>query len=112
MLGQLLLHEAFVSDEAKRLMWAPVTLPDGTANPQNYGLGWRIGQATQFFGEERPITVIHHGGTHTGGAAFLMLVPDYGVSVAVLANSGNARRGVAALSYELVRLAIAEGNSF
>jgi CubicO group peptidase (beta-lactamase class C family) len=107
-LGQLLLHANFISEEAQQLLWSPVELEDGTVNAQNYGLGWRIEESTRLLGEDRPTTIIHHGGRQNGGVGFLMLVPEYGISVAALANTGSgpARGGVQDVAYELVRLAI------
>ena len=35
-------QDDYLSDVTRALLTTPVTLPDGKANPQNYGLGWRI----------------------------------------------------------------------
>ena len=45
------------------------------------GLGWRI--ATDSLGRR----YAHHGGASTGGRAFLLVYPDQGVAVAILANT-------------------------
>jgi CubicO group peptidase (beta-lactamase class C family) len=110
MLGQLLLNGGFISDRVRQELWTPVKLPDGSLNPQNYGLGWRINESILLFGENNPTIIYHHGGRQNGGAAFFMLVPEYGISVAALANSGSkmARGAVQDLCYELVRKTVPE----
>lgn len=45
------------------------------------GLGWRI--ALDSLGR----TYLHHGGTSVGGRAFLLVYPERGVAVALLANT-------------------------
>lgn len=110
MLGQLLLGDSFISDKVRQKLWTPVTLPDGSPNPQSYGLGWRINESTLLFGEDNSTLIYHHGGSQNGGAAFFMLVPEYGISVAAVANTGSsmARGAVQDLCYELVRKAVQE----
>jgi CubicO group peptidase (beta-lactamase class C family) len=112
-LGQVLLHEDLISEELRRDMWTPVELPDGSENPQGYGLGWRVNQSTRLLGEDEPTPIFHHGGRQNGGVGFLILVPEYGISAAALANTGSglARGGVERLCYELVRLAVAHANA-
>ena len=58
--------------------FTPQTLASG--KPTNVGLGWRI-DVTE---EDRRF--YHHGGTITGGRAFLLVLPEQKVSVALLAN--------------------------
>lgn len=95
----------FLSQAARKTMWTPVILADGKVNEQNYALGWRIDRSTRMFGKDKPTTIIHHGGQQEGGASFLVIVPDLGVSVAVMTNSGTsaARQAVQDTAYELVR---------
>lgn len=49
--------------------------------PTNVGLGWRI--AKDSLGRR----YLHHGGSAMGGRAFLLVYPDEGVAVAILANT-------------------------
>lgn len=107
-LGQLLLGSDFISEQARQDMWTPATLLDGSINPDGYALGWRINTTTSLLGEDKPTLIIHHGGSQVGGVAFYMLVPEYGISVAAMANTGEGRQSVEDLAYMLVRLAIAE----
>lgn len=108
-LGVKLLGSEFLSVASKALLWTPVPLADGTPNPQNCAMGWRIDTSERLFGTERPTQIVHHGGIQAGGAAFFMLVPEFGMAVAVVANSGTgeARAVVQDTAYELVRRAVA-----
>jgi CubicO group peptidase (beta-lactamase class C family) len=98
-------RESFLSQAARKTMWTPVNLADGQVNEQNYALGWRIDKSIRLFGKDKPTIIIHHGGQQEGGASFLAIVPDLGVSVAVMTNSGTgaARQAVQDAAYVLVR---------
>ena len=109
-LSMKLLGSEFLSAAGKQLLWTPVPLANGLPNPQNYAIGWRIDTAaTRHFGTERPTRIFHHGGVQSGGAAFLMLVPEHDIAVAVVTNSGTgaARVAVQETAFELVRRAVA-----
>jgi len=107
--GLALLGEGYLDGKSKEEMFSPVKLADGSDNPQNYGLGFRVDTSVRLLGEERPTTIIHHGGTQNGGASFFMIVPDFGISVSTLSNTGaRAARGEAqSLAYALTRAVIA-----
>lgn len=62
------------------------------------GLGWRI--ATDSLGRR----YAHHGGASTGGRGFVLVYPDHGVAVAILANT-EANFGEAE-AFALARLAL------
>lgn len=83
-----------LSAESIQRMWTVQPLADGSANPQNYALGWRVDESTRLFVDGRPLQVVHHGGTQAGAAAFLLLVPEQGLAVAVMANSSDGRAQV------------------
>ncbi|HEX8409629.1 MAG TPA: serine hydrolase domain-containing protein [Thermoanaerobaculia bacterium] len=59
-------------------MFTPQKMADG--KPTNVGLGWRVNQT------EDGTRYWHHGGTITGGRAFVLVLPEQRVSVALLAN--------------------------
>jgi CubicO group peptidase (beta-lactamase class C family) len=74
-----------VSAESSRAMRAPqVDVPSGGdgLSSRHWGLGWSI-----FDWSGR--TVIGHDGGTIGQAAFLRVVPDAGVAIALLTNGGN-----------------------
>ncbi len=79
--------------ETRQLLFTPMTTSTGTST--GYGLGWR---ATELEGR----LAVGHGGSHVGASAYLLVVPDAGVSVAILTNSNN--RGLEALAREIVQL--------
>jgi serine beta-lactamase-like protein LACTB, mitochondrial len=108
-LGRALLDDGLLSAPARQAMFTPQPLADGRMNPENYALGWRVDTSLRLLGEDRPTRILHHGGTQQGTAAFLMLVPEHGIAVAVMSNSGSAaaRREVQETAYALVRRLVA-----
>lgn len=104
-LGTLLLAEEFVSTQAKKTLWTPLALADGSMNPENYAVGWRVDTSVRLLGEKHPTQMFHHGGMQQGAAAFFMVLPEYGISVAVMSNSGTtaARLEVQEAAYALAR---------
>lgn len=107
-MGRALADTQLVSAATRDLIWTPVPLADGSANDQNYALGWRRDTSTRLLGEDRPELLLHHGGLQIGGVSFLMVLPERSIAVAALANTGAraAREAVQELTYDLVRLAI------
>lgn len=107
-MGQALLGEGLVSASGKAALFTPLALADGRMNPENYSIGWRVDSSVRLLGEERPTLIIHHGGTQAGAAAFLMLLPEHGITVAVMSNSGTraARNNVQEVAYVLARQVI------
>ena len=103
--GTALLGDDFVSAEAKKSLFTPLALANGSMNPENYAIGWRIDTSLRLLGEKHPTQIFHHGGTQQGAAAFLMLLPEYGISIAVMSNSGTgaARAEVQETAYALAR---------
>ncbi|HST19105.1 MAG TPA: serine hydrolase domain-containing protein [Gaiellaceae bacterium] len=78
--------EQVVSSESVRAMQVPqIEVPSGGdgLSSRHWGLGWSI------FGWSGRTVLGHDGGT-IGQAAFLRVVPDTGVAVALLTNGGNA----------------------
>lgn len=108
-LGTRLLGDDLVSAAGRTLMWTPVPLADGSANPENYAIGWRIDTSERLLGTGEGTPIIHHGGVQAGGSAFFMLVPGHDIAVAVATNSGTraARSAVQDTAYDLVRGVVA-----
>lgn len=84
-LGSAWLREDFLPAGVRTTFWTPQRLKDGKVNPQNYALGWRVGEITQ---GGKVIRVIHHNGTAKGSSSSFMLFPDYGMAVSVMTNRG------------------------
>jgi len=108
-LGLHLLGDDLLSKAAKRELWTPLALADGSMNPQNYALGWRVDDSVRLLGEDRLVPILHHGGTQPGAAAFFVLLPEHGIVVAVMSNSGesSARAEAQEAAYALARIALA-----
>lgn len=74
-----LLGDEFLNAESVSVLWAPVPLNNGDANPDNYALGFRVG-------EDELGRFIHHGGMSVGGYSYLIIYPDIGITVAFVTN--------------------------
>lgn len=77
--GNALLTNQYLSEESITSLWTPIPLDNGQMNPENYGLGFRIG--ADEFGR-----YIHHGGKSVGGYAYLVIYPDLDIVIAITAN--------------------------
>lgn len=72
------LQPGFLQKATLAQMFTPQKLADGKAT--NVGLGWRVDTT------EDGVRYWHHGGTITGGRAFVLVLPEERVAVALLAN--------------------------
>ena len=108
-IGQALMGDAFIRPLIRSLLWSPVAVPGSDSNPQDYGIGWRIDVSTRTLGEDRPVQLVHHGGTQLGGVAFWAIYPELGMSVAIVSNTGEkAIRGdLQDAAYALIRAVLA-----
>ena len=96
----------FISSKIREEFWTPQTLHNGQVNEQNYGLGWRV--STSDFGEEiGELFHANHGGVSKGAQSWLMVIPEFNMSVAVNINSKTEKFwDFASISYELVKIFI------
>jgi hypothetical protein len=60
-------------------MFTPQELSSGS--PTAVGIGWRVSE------DSAGRRYFHHGGTSNGGAAFLLVYPDYQLVVALASNA-------------------------
>lgn len=74
-----LLKGKLLNSDSKEMMWKPVALNSGDMNPENYALGFRVGQ-------DDLGRYLHHGGKSVGGYSFLLIYPDNEVVVALAFN--------------------------
>lgn len=77
--GNALIGNHFLAEESKKTLWTPVPLADGAMNPENYALGYRVGQ-------DEMGRFVHHGGMSIGGYSFLIIYPDLGIVMAFASN--------------------------
>lgn len=80
-----LLNDSFLDPATKEELWKPILLSNGDMNPQQYALGWRIGEVEELVPEEN-VKIVHHGGTITGSITLLILFPEYKMSIAMMVN--------------------------
>jgi CubicO group peptidase (beta-lactamase class C family) len=83
LLGVAWLDDDFISPETRRQFWTPQVLADGTVNEQSYALNWRVSEAT----ERIPFRYIHHGGVSKGSMAWLAVIPEKRMAVALTINT-------------------------
>jgi CubicO group peptidase (beta-lactamase class C family) len=77
--GLGLFTPGYLPDAVRTILLTPQRTIDGKLIA--VGLGWRI--TTDSLGRR----YVHHGGASTGGRAFILVYPDQGVAVAILANT-------------------------
>ena len=92
-----LLGDGFLSEEARTTAATEQLLADGSSNPQHYSTGWRVAREAESIGRADSTTVLHHGGAAPGASSFLLVVPESGISVAVLTNLSMRSRQAAPL---------------
>ena len=80
--GMGILRDDYLSDAMRVQLFTPQNLANGTAT--NVGLAFR--SASDSAGRR----FVHHGGEAMGGRAFLLIYPDHGVVVAMVANQSFA----------------------
>jgi len=82
-LGVAWLDDDFITSKTRQQFWTPQTLSDGSVNEQNYALNWRVSEAT----ENIPFTYMHHGGVSKGSMAWLAVIPEKRMAVALTINT-------------------------
>lgn len=83
-IGSLWLDEDFISPETREAFWTPQALTNGETNEQDYALGWRWREW-----DVEGVGVIrnaNHGGVSRGSQSWLLVFPDYGMSIAFNTN--------------------------
>ena len=82
-LGVAWLDDDFISPKTRQQFWTPQKLADGSINEQNYALNWRVSEAT----ESVPYTYMHHGGVSKGSMAWLAVIPEKRMAIALTINT-------------------------
>lgn len=83
-LGAAWLDEDFIAPDVREDFWEPVRLTNGNVNIQDYAIGWR--RKTRTIKGVGSLTHLNHGGISKGSQFWLMIVPEYGISVAIATN--------------------------
>ena len=69
-------------------MWTPQALSNGKINEQRYAIGWRFYSENPWPGRpDRTLRMAHHGGISKGAMSWLVVYPEYSLSIAVNANT-------------------------
>jgi serine beta-lactamase-like protein LACTB, mitochondrial len=76
--GSAVFAAGYLTEAGRRLMLTPMRTAEG--EPTGAGMAWRLGT------DDTGRRVAHHGGEAMGSRAFLVVWPDVGVAVALLAN--------------------------
>lgn len=78
----------FISAETREAMWTPQVLRNGAVNEQSYAIGWRFYPDATWPGDDsRRLPFAHHGGVSKGAMSWLVVYPDYRLSIAVNINT-------------------------
>ena len=109
-LGAAVLNGTLLERSSFDEMVAVQPMFDGSEPPQYYTLGWRHYETSHIIDKENKVDVIHHGGIASGANAFLMMVPEHDISVAILTNGkGEKSRGeIQMLAYRLAGMVVKE----
>lgn len=91
-----------LSGASRAAMWQPQNLDLALDFDQRMGIGWALDTGSLHYAGR----VVRHGGHTPLYAAELIVLPDQGLGVAVLANSGDARPVVRHLAEATLRLAL------
>ena len=97
-LGKLYFDTGYLSPETRTTFWTPQRLADGSVNEQNYALGWRWREW-----EVEGVGVVraaNHGGVSRGAQCWLLLYPDYRMSMAFCTNARTEDFGTFGRFYE------------
>ncbi len=87
LMTQAILQGEYISDDLRDdLFFTPQKLQNGEVNEQNYAFGWRSHMSSGTFNEDRKVMITHHGGVAMGGTAFLIMYPEYDISIAIVTN--------------------------
>jgi len=85
-MGSAFIQNEFISKKTRSLFWTPQVLPDGNETPDGYALGWRF-MTMKISDEIGEVSFANHGGVSRGAQSWLMVIPEYNMSIAVNINS-------------------------
>lgn len=87
-IGNAWMDPDFIRPETREIMWTPQVLSNGEVNEQRYAIGWRFYPDAAHPGDStRVLPYAHHGGVSKGAMSWLVVYPDYHLSVAVNINT-------------------------
>ncbi len=97
-LGAMYFTSSYISKETREQFWTPQRLNDGSVNEQDYALGWRWREwEIDGIGKVRNA---NHGGVSRGSQCWLLVYPDYQMSMAFCTNTKTEVFGTFGTYYE------------
>jgi serine beta-lactamase-like protein LACTB, mitochondrial len=105
--GNVLLGGSYLSPQSKALILLPVEANVNGQDPMGYALGWEVNQSSDIL-KGRTVEVIFHSGGSVGGKSYLMVIPEYKITIALQSNTSGSRDGpyLQALAHEIAALLI------
>ena len=82
-LGGAWLNDDFIPKPTRRDFWTPVEI-NGSVNVQDYALGFR--RKSWSIPGAGDVEHLNHGGVSKGTQCWLMIIPDYNISIAISTN--------------------------
>ncbi len=84
-MGAAWLDNDFITEETRAQFWTPQRLADGSVNEQGYAISWRF--ADELWWTEQPLANANHGGVSKGSMAWLVVIPEKRMAVAMAINT-------------------------
>lgn len=85
-MGSAWLDSDFISAETRKRFWTPQRLKDGSVNEQGYAISWRFSDEL-WWAENTPLANANHGGVSKGSMAWLVVIPEKRMAVAMSINT-------------------------
>lgn len=87
-IGNAWMDPDFIRPGTRETMWTPQVLSNGEVNEQSYATGWRYYlDAVHPRDSTMILPYAHHGGVSKGAMSWLVVYPDYHLSIAVNINT-------------------------
>ncbi len=84
-LGASWQNDDFIQAAVREDFWTPVRLKNGKVNRQDYALGWR--RKNYKITDVGMVLNLNHGGISKGSQCWLIVMPDYNISIAISMNA-------------------------
>jgi serine beta-lactamase-like protein LACTB, mitochondrial len=84
-MGAAWLDNDFITEETREQFWTPQRLKDGSVNEQGYAMSWRF--ADELWWTDEKLANANHGGVSKGSMAWLVVIPEKRMAVAMAINT-------------------------
>jgi CubicO group peptidase (beta-lactamase class C family) len=85
--AQAVMDGTLLDAETREVAFDPIAGASDEGTPDRYALGWYNDTRERAAPDGTPYRAIHHGGTAFGAQSFLIMLPEAGISVAILVNA-------------------------